>query len=172
MATGLLVRQRRVWEIPQKLPTESGQRNRRGFDAAVTVTGCNAGERARRTERNGGQAMFTPAIWCSVALGTLFLSCSGYSQELNRVAHQFLQRHGVPCLFVVKVGSTNGLDEVTTCQDGREWALFWIEDEIAYVHPQTREFYKWDSEVYIAYPELYGGSKRAAYAELAAGDGP
>lgn len=121
---------------------------------------------------NGGQAMFTPAIWCSVALGTLFLSCSGYSQELNRVAHQFLQRHGVPCLFVVKVGSTNGLDEVTTCQDGREWALFWIEDEIAYVHPQTREFYKWDSEVYIAYPELYGGSKRAAYAELAAGDGP
>ncbi len=121
----------------------------------------------------GGQAMFTHGIWwTSVALGTLFLSCSAYSQELNGVAHQFLRRHGVPCLFVVKVGSTNGLDEVTTCQDGREWALFWIEDEIAYVHPQTRELYKWDSEVYIAYPELYGGSKRVAYAELPAGDGP
>ena len=117
--------------------------------------------------------MFTRAIRCtSVALGTLFFSCSGYSQELNRVAHRFLQRHGVPCLFVLKVGSTNGLDEVATCQDGREWALFWIEGEIAYVHPRTREFYKWDSEVYISYPQLYGGSKRAAYAQLAVGDGP
>ncbi len=117
--------------------------------------------------------MFTPAIWCtSVALGTLFLSCNAYSQELNRVALQFLQRHGVPCLFVVKVGSTKGLDEVATCQDGREWALFWIEDEIAFVQPPTREFYKWDSEVYIAYPELYGGAKRTVYAEFPAGDGP
>jgi len=117
--------------------------------------------------------MFTPAIrFTSVALGSLFLSCSGYSQDLDRVAHQFLQRHGVPCPFVVKVSSTNGLDEIATCQDDREWALFWIENEIAYVHPQTRELYKWDSEVSIAYPELYGGSKRTAYAELPAGDGP
>ena len=120
-----------------------------------------------------GYAMFTRGIWSTcVALGAFFPSCSTYSQELNGVALQFLQRHGVPCPFVLKVGSTNGLDEVATCQDGREWALFWIEDEIAYVHPQTRELYKWDSEVYIAYPELYGGSKRTTHVELAAGDGP
>jgi hypothetical protein len=64
------------------------------------------------------------------------------------------------------------LGEVVTCQDGREWALFWIEDEIAYVHPQTREFYKWDWGVYVSYPELYGGSKRTVYDELPVGDGP
>jgi len=122
----------------------------------------------------GGQAMFTHGIWGTcVALGALFLSCSTYSQELNGVALQFLQRHGVPCLFVLKVGSSPyGLGEFATCQDGREWALFWLEDEIAFVHPLTREPYKWDWEVYISYPELYGGSKRTAYDELPAGDGP
>ena len=117
--------------------------------------------------------MFTRRIWCTgVALGTLLLSCSAYSQDLKGVSHQFLQRHGVPCLFVLKVGSTNGLDEVVTCQDGREWALFWLEDEIAFVNPQTREFYKWDREIYLSYPELYGGSKRTVHAELRVGDGP
>jgi hypothetical protein len=39
--------------------------------------------------------------WTCIALGTLFLSCSTYAQELNGVAHKFLQRHGVPCLFVL-----------------------------------------------------------------------
>ena len=117
--------------------------------------------------------MFTRRIWCTgVALGTLLLSCSAYSQDLKGVSHQFLQRHGVPCLFVLKVGSTNGLDEVATCQDGRDWALLWIEDEIAFVQPTTRELYKWDRGVYSSYPELYSGSKRAAYVELVAGDGP
>jgi hypothetical protein len=37
--------------------------------------------------------------WTCIALGTLFLSCSTHAQELNGVAHKFLQRHGVPaCL--------------------------------------------------------------------------
>jgi hypothetical protein len=160
-----------VWETPQKLPNESGQRSRRSFNAAATTTGSNAGGRARR-RATGGQAMFTLGIWWTCALGTLFLSCSTYSQELNGVALQFLQRHGVPCLIVRDVGSPQDLGEVVTCQDGREWALFWIEDEIAFVHPQTREFYKWDREVYLSYPELYSGSKRTAYAELPVGDGP
>jgi hypothetical protein len=117
--------------------------------------------------------MFTRGIWWAcVALGALFPSRSTYSQELNGVALQFLQRHGVPCLLVLKVGSTNGLDEVAICQDGREWALLWIEDEIAFVQPTTRELYKWDRGVYISYPELYGGSKRTAHVELAADVGP
>ena len=78
--------------------------------------------------------------WCScVAFGMLFLSGSTYAQELNAVAHKFLKRHGVPCLLVLKVGSPRDMGEVATCQDGREWALFWLEDEIAYVQPQTRE---------------------------------
>ena len=65
----------------------------------------------------------------------LFLSCSTYAQELNGVAQKFLQRHGVPCLFVLKVGSPGDMEEVATCQDKREWALFWLEGEIAFLHP-------------------------------------
>ena len=117
--------------------------------------------------------MFMHGIWSTcVALGVLFLSCSTYSRDLNGIAHQYLQRHGVPCLFVLKVGGPHDLGEVATCQDGREWALFWLEDEIAFVQPTTRELYKWDWEVYLSYPELYGGSKRTAHNELSAGDGP
>jgi len=96
--------------------------------------------------------------WTCVALGALFLSCSSYSQELNRVAQQYLQRHGVPCSFVLKVDSPHGLDEVAACQDGREWALFWLEDEIAFVHPQTHELYKWDRQIDMSHPEIYSGT--------------
>jgi len=32
--------------------------------------------------------------------------------------------------------------------------LLWIEDEIAFVQPTTRELDKWDWEVYLSYPEL------------------
>src|SRR4051794_16734692 len=53
---------------------------------------------------------------------------STYSQELMGVAHKFLQRHGVPCRLVLKVGSPRDMGEVATCQDEREWALFWLED--------------------------------------------
>ena len=90
-----------------------------------------------------------------VALATLFLSGSAHAQELNGVAHRFLQRHGVPCQLVLKVGSPHDLGEIATCQDGREWALFWLEDEIAFVHPQTRESYKWDREIYSSHPNLF-----------------
>ena len=93
--------------------------------------------------------------WTCIAVGTLFLSCSTYAQELNDVAQKFLQRHGVPCLFVLKVGGD--LEEVATCQDRREWALFWLENEIAFVQPQTREPYKWDRQIYVSHPEIYTG---------------
>lgn len=91
----------------------------------------------------------------SVALGAFWLSFSAYSQELRVVAHQFLQRHGVPCRFVLKVVSPHDLGEVAMCEDGRVWALLWLEDEIAFIHPRTREAYKWDRSTYLSHPELY-----------------
>lgn len=92
-----------------------------------------------------------------LALAALILSFSACAQDLNSVAHRFLQRHGVPCRSVLKVGSPLDLGEVATCDDGRDWALFWLEDEIAFIHPRTREAYRWDREIYLSYPELYGG---------------
>src|ERR1044072_1150209 len=89
----------------------------------------------------------------SAALGAFDLSFSVYAQELNGVAHQFLQRHGVPCVSVLKVGYELG--DVAFCEDGRNWALFWVENEIAFVNPQTREPYKWDRQTYLSYPQVY-----------------
>jgi hypothetical protein len=98
----------------------------------------------------------TPGLWgTSIAFAALFLSCSAYAQDLNGVAHQFLQRHGVPCLRVLHVGSPRDMGEVATCQDGREWALLWLEDEIAFVQPQTGDAYKWDRDTYMSHPELF-----------------
>lgn len=48
-------------------------------------------------------------------------------------------------------------EEVATCQDKREWALFWLENEVAFVHPQTREPYKWNRQIYVSHPEIYTG---------------
>ena len=105
-----------------------------------------------------GHAALAPGLWCtSIALAALFFSGSAQAQDLNGVAHQFLQRHGVPCLRVLKVGSPRDLGERATCQDGREWVLFWLEDEIAFVHPRTGDAYKWDRQVHLSHPELYGG---------------
>ena len=103
-------------------------------------------------------ATLTPGPWrTSIALAALFLSCSAHAQNLNGVAQQFLQRHGVPCQRVLKVGVPRDLGEVATCQDGRDWALFWLEDEIALIQPQTGDAYKWDREVYRSHPELFAG---------------
>ncbi|MGD9884653.1 MAG: hypothetical protein AB7I59_30405 [Geminicoccaceae bacterium] len=71
------------------------------------------------------------------------------------MALQFLQRLSVPCLSVLKVDHTDDLGEVATCQDGREWILLWVEGEIAFVHPQTREAYRWDLKVYMSHSEIY-----------------
>lgn len=110
--------------------------------------------------------------WTCVAVGTLLLSCSVRAQDLNDVAHRFLQRHGVPCLLVVKVGSPGDMGEVAACQDGREWALFWLEDEIAFVHPQTREPYKWDRKIYLSHPELFSGPHPGNDHRILVSDGP
>lgn len=93
------------------------------------------------------------------ALAAFVGSTSSHAWDIREVAHQFLQRHDVPCLVVVRVGSTHELDEVATCQDGREWVLFWLEDEIAFVDPETRQPYRWQRDLYVSYPELYSLSK-------------
>jgi hypothetical protein len=105
-------------------------------------------------------------------LAALLVPCSAYAQELNDVAHRFLQRHGVPSVVVLKVGSPCDLGEVATCQDGREWALFWLEDEIAFVHSQTRESYKWNRQIYLSHPEIYAGPNPGSDHRILASDGP
>jgi hypothetical protein len=137
-----------------------------------TTTCANAGERARRPAA-GRHAMFAHGIWWTcVALGALFLSRSAYSQDPNGVTHQYLQRHGIPCLFVLKVDSPHDFGEVATCQDGREWVLLWLEGEIAFVHPQTRELYKWDHQIYMSHPEIYLGPYLSNENRLLPSDGP
>jgi hypothetical protein len=93
-----------------------------------------------------------------IGLGALFCS-SAHAQELNDVSLAFLKLHRVPCLAVVNVG-TVVLDEVVTCDDGREWMLFWLENEVAFVNPETRELYKWQWELNEQYPYLYTTHKK------------
>ena len=96
-----------------------------------------------------------------VGLGVLFCR-STHAQELNDVALLFLKLHRVPCLTVIKVG-TVVLDEVVTCEDGRKWMLFWLENEVAFVNPETHELYKWQWELNERYPQLYNVSPRTSY---------
>ena len=124
----------------------------------AAVAAVHADSRGHGPHAFDGPATLARGLWwTSVALAALVLSGSAQAQDLNGVAHQFLQRHGVPCLRVLKVGSPRDLGEIATCQDGREWALFWLEDEIALIQPQTGDAYKWDREVYRSHPELFAG---------------
>jgi hypothetical protein len=108
----------------------------------------------RRWAAGLGLWIAATCIW----LGALFCP-STYAQELNDVTLAFLKLHRVPCLAVIKVG-TVVLDEVVTCEDGREWMLFWLENEVAFVNPETRELYKWRWELNALYPQLYNLYKR------------
>jgi len=96
-----------------------------------------------------------------VLSASALLSFSAQAQDLQDVARRFLQHQSVPCGSVIKVDSPHGLDEVAVCDDGREWALFWVENEIAFVQPQTRELYRWQVEVYRSYPQLYRSTPSA-----------
>jgi hypothetical protein len=95
-------------------------------------------------------------VWCLLApsLALMALTASAQSQSLSEVSLMYLQRHGVPCQSVVKVDSTDTLDEVAICQDGREWAMFWLEDEVAFVRPGSRQFYKWSLVLNSSFPYL------------------
>jgi hypothetical protein len=93
-----------------------------------------------------------------IGLGVFFNS-SAYAQELNDASLAFLKLHRVPCAAVIKV-DTVVLDDVVTCEDGREWMLFWLENEVALVQPETRDLYKWDWELNKLYPQLYDAAKK------------
>ena len=108
------------------------------------------------------------AVAPSVALAAFTAASS--SQSLSEVSLTYLQRHGVPCQSVVKVDSTDDLDEVAICQDGREWVMFWLEDEVAFVRPGSRQLYRWRLDVYISFPDLYEGSQRVSKIEFVRGD--
>jgi hypothetical protein len=95
---------------------------------------------------------------------------SAHAEELRNVSLKFLQLHAVPCSSVAKVESSLGMDEIATCEDGQEWALFWLENEVAFVHPQTRELYRWEASVYRFQPQLYRGL--TASFKVSEGDGP
>ena len=100
------------------------------------------------------------------------LTASSQSQSLSEVSLTYLQRHGVPCQSVVKVDSTDNMDEVALCQDGREWVLFWLEDEVAFVHPGSRQLYRWRPEVNSSFPDLYKGPQRISKNQFVGSDGP
>jgi len=100
------------------------------------------------------------AIRRTVALAALFTSFGSQAQELNEVALAYLQRHGVPCLFVARVDrAVQELDFIATCHDGRRWALFFFEGEVAFVQSATGQPYKWRREVNESYPEVYVDQK-------------
>ncbi len=87
--------------------------------------------------RSNGISESSGRVWWILApsLALMPLTASSQSQSLSEVSLTYLQCHGVPCQSVVKVDSTDTLDEVAICQDGREWAMFWLEDEVAFVVP-------------------------------------
>ena len=114
--------------------------------------------------------MFSHRRMISAATLVIFFSSGAHSQSLLEVCLAYLQRHGVPCRSVVKIDVADYRDEIVTCQDGREWVLFWLENEVAYVQPQTHHLYKWAREIYEAHPNVYGRSKPTCHA-VSAGDG-
>ena len=100
------------------------------------------------------------------------LTASSQSQSLSEVSLTYLQRHGVPCQSVVKVDSTDNMDQVALCEDGREWVLFWLEDEVAFVRPGSRQLYRWRPEVNSSFPDLYKGPQRISKNQFVGSDGP
>jgi hypothetical protein len=118
----------------------------------------------------GSNGTISSILAPSVAL--VALTASSHSQSLSEVSLTYLQRHGVPCQSVVKVDSTDDLDEVAICQDGREWVLFWLEDEVAFVQPGSRRLYRWSLDVNSSFPYLYESSQRISKIEFVGGNGP
>ena len=99
------------------------------------------------------------------------LTASSQSQSLSEVSLTYLQRHGVPCQSVVKVDSTDNMDQVVLCEDGREWVLFWLEDEVAFVRPGSRQLYRWRPDVNISFPDVYKGPQRISRNQFVGIDG-
>jgi hypothetical protein len=123
----------------------------------------------RSNGKLGSNGTLSWILALSVAL--VALTASSQSQSLSEVSLTYLQRHGVPCQSVVKVDSTDNMDEVAICQDGREWVMFWLEDEVAFVRPGSRQLYRWSLDVNISFPDLYKGSQRISKIQFAGSDG-
>jgi hypothetical protein len=85
-----------------------------------------------------------------------FLAGGSHAEDCAEVTLQFLRKHDVPCSALQAIDRSR-LDYVVTCNDGRSWALFWLENEVAYVEPQTGTIYRWQPELAASYPNLYGG---------------
>jgi len=98
----------------------------------------------------------------AVVLAVLFTAVGSEAEEVNQVALAYLQRHGVPCLSVTRVDRpVQEFDLIATCHDGRQWGLFFIEGEVAFLQPATGEPYRWRREVYQSHPEVYVDWKTA-----------
>jgi hypothetical protein len=124
----------------------------------------------RSNAKLGSNGTLSWILASSVAL--VAPTASSQSQSLSEVSLTYLQRHGVPCQSVVKVDSTDNLDEVAICQDGREWVMFWLDDEVAFVRPGSRQLYRWSLDVNISFPDLYKGSQRISQIQFVGSDGP
>src|SRR3979409_1310650 len=123
----------------------------------------------RSNGKSGNNETLSWILAPSVTL--MALTASSQSQSLSEVSLTYLQRHGVPCQSVVKVDSTDNMDEVALCQDGREWVLFWLEDEVAFVRPGSRQLYRGRLDVNISFPDLYKGSQRISKIRFAESEG-
>jgi hypothetical protein len=123
--------------------------------------------------RSNGISGSSGKVWriLEPSLALMALTASSHSQSLSEVSLTYLQRHGVPCQAVVKVDSTDNMDEIAICQDGREWAIFWLEDEVAFVRPGSRQLYKWSPDLNSSYPYLYERSQRISQIQGVGADG-
>jgi hypothetical protein len=123
--------------------------------------------------RSNGVSGSSGKVWWIVApsLALVALTASSHSQSLSEVSLTYLQRHGVPCQSVVKVDSTDIMDEIAICEDGREWAMFWLEDEVAFVRPGSRQFYRWSPDLNSSFPYLYERSQRISQIQGVGADG-
>ena len=108
-------------------------------------------------EKSGHAKMFWSVVAPLAAL--VALTGSSRSQSLLDVSLKYLQRHGVPCQAVVRVSSLDSVDDVATCQDGRQWVLLWVENEIAFVNPSSQDLYRWRRDAHALYPYLYCDKK-------------
>ena len=124
----------------------------------------------RSNGKLGNNGTLSRILAPSVALAAL--TANSQAQSLSEVSLKYLQRHEVPCQCVVKVDSTDNMDEVAICQDGREWVLFWLEDEVAFVRPGSRQLYRWSRDVNISFPDLYKGPHRISQNQFVGSDGP
>ena len=123
----------------------------------------------RSNGKSGNNGALSWILAPSVTL--VALTASSQSQSLSEVSLTYLQRHGVPCQSVVKVDSTDNMDQVVLCEDGREWVLFWLEDEVAFVRPGSRQLYRWRPDVNISFPDVYKGPQRISKNQFVGIDG-